>query len=165
MATDAEWAHVFAVQALSDLDAREILLEGGAHKCHRLHFLQMSAEKICKAHLMVENGVGAVRKTHAYVESVLPVLARHFSSMAGGGGLHAWQMKAIAKFARDIELLAPACDEDETRPDNTEYPWAGASSHVYIPCEYEFEHIDDRDRIIVTIIQLIRAAAREYLLT
>jgi len=162
MATDAEWASAFAAQALSDLDAREILLAGGADKCHRLHFLQMSAEKVCKAHLMTENGYEAVRRVHSYVESVLPVIARHFSSLAQGSDYQTWQLRAIAKFARDIELLAPACDEGETRPDNSEYPWLDSTDRVQTPCQYKFSHIDDGDRIVVTIIQLLRVAAKEY---
>jgi hypothetical protein len=162
MATDAEWASAFAVQALSDLDAREILWEGGAEKCHRLHFLQMSAEKVCKAHLMRENGYDAVRKIHSYVESVLPVIARHFSSLAQDSNYKPWQLRAIAKFARDIELLAPSCHEGETRPDNSEYPWLDGTDRVQTPCRYPFRHIDDGDRIVVTIIQLLRVAANEY---
>jgi len=162
MATDAEWASAFAAQALSDLEAREILLDGGADKCHRLHFFQMAAEKVCKAHLMTENGYNAVRKAHSYVETVLPVIARHFSSMAQGSEYQTWQLKAIGKFARDIELLAPACNEGETRPDNSEYPWLDAADVVQTPCRYKFGHIDDGERVIVTIIQLLRTAAKEY---
>ncbi|MGA6980922.1 MAG: hypothetical protein WCC95_04355 [Candidatus Sulfotelmatobacter sp.] len=50
-ATDQDWARAYAKQALSDLDAREKLESAGVHKCHRLHFLQMAAEKLCKAYL------------------------------------------------------------------------------------------------------------------
>jgi len=46
---DEEWAGGYARQALSDPDAREIPVRGNAEKCHRPHFLQMAAEKTCKA--------------------------------------------------------------------------------------------------------------------
>jgi hypothetical protein len=163
VATDAEWASAFAAQALSDLHALEILSVGGADKCHRLHFLQMSAEKVCKAYLMTQNGYDAVRKVHSYVESVLPVIARQFASLAQGSDYQTWQLGAIKSFAKNIELLAPSCDEGETRPDNSEYPWADAAGRVYTPCRYKFSHIDDGDRIVVTIVQLLRVAAAEYL--
>ena len=65
--TDKDWARSYARQALSDLNVREILIQANAHKCHRLHFLQMAAEKACKAHLIMANGHEKVRKTHAYV--------------------------------------------------------------------------------------------------
>jgi hypothetical protein len=45
-ATDQAWASAYARQALSDLATRELLASTGAHKCHRLHFLQMAAEKV-----------------------------------------------------------------------------------------------------------------------
>ena len=44
---DEEWARGYAKQAISDLDTREIIVRGNAAKCHRLHFLQMAAEKTC----------------------------------------------------------------------------------------------------------------------
>jgi len=78
--SDNDWATAYARQALSDLDAREKLALAGAHKCHRLHFLQMAAEKVCKAHLTTINGHSRVRKTHAYVAKVLPVIARKLYS-------------------------------------------------------------------------------------
>jgi len=46
---DEDWARAYAKQVLSDLDVREILVRGNTEKCHRLHFLQMAAEKTCKA--------------------------------------------------------------------------------------------------------------------
>jgi hypothetical protein len=48
-ARDQDWAKAYARQALADLDAREKLALSGAHKCHRLHFLKVAAEKVCKA--------------------------------------------------------------------------------------------------------------------
>jgi hypothetical protein len=67
------WARGYAKQALSDLEAREILVSGNAEKCHRLHFLQMASEKVCKAYLTMANGHENVRKTHAYVARNLPI--------------------------------------------------------------------------------------------
>jgi hypothetical protein len=53
---DKDWARGYARQALSDLRARDILVSANAEKCHRLHFLQMAAEKACKARLIAQNG-------------------------------------------------------------------------------------------------------------
>ena len=160
-ATDEDWASSFARQALSDLRAREIL--GEAEKCHRLHFLQMAAEKTCKAHLVTSNGHDNVRRSHAYIESTLPVIARHFYSISKGGErIKPWEIARIKHFAREIELLAPACDDGESRRDNSEYPWEGPKGEVRTPCEYNFPNIDDGDRSIVRLINLIRMAAESY---
>lgn len=160
--TDRDWAAAYALQALSDLKAREALIAAGVDRCHNLHFLQMATEKVCKAHLCEVNGESTVRKIHGYVQSVLPLLARQFGGLTVTGGLKAWQLSAIKTIGREIELLAPACDDMDTRRDNTEYPWLGADSEIYVPCRFEFPGIDEGDRVIVTVFALLRAAALSY---
>ena len=73
------WSRAYARQALSDLQARDVLANSLADRCHRLHFLQMAAEKTCKAHLSFENGDRDVKRSPAYVRQVLPIVARNFT--------------------------------------------------------------------------------------
>jgi len=161
--TKSDWATAFALQALSDLRAREMLVSSNAEKCHRLHFLQMAAEKTCKAHLIQANGNDSVRKSHAYVANVLPVIARHFYSIANNENRMAqWEVEQIKRLAHEIELLCPACDEGSTREDNSEYPWLDAQGTLQVPCQYNFPGIDDGSRDIVRLIKLIRTASEFY---
>jgi hypothetical protein len=160
--TDLDWQKAYAAQALSDLEAREVLASGEVDQCHRLHYLQMAAEKVCKAFIVAANGHDHVRKIHGYIASILPVLARQFYGLAGNAEPQAWEMQAIRHFAREIELLAPACDDNGSRQDNSEYPWLDGAGNVQIPCLYSFPKLDDRDRTIVRVIQLIRSAAHSY---
>ena len=155
---DHEWARSYACQALSDLDAREKLALAAAAKCHRLHFLQMAAEKVCKAYLTVNNGHVNVRRTHACVERNLPMLARQFCDVS----LSSREMLNIRRLAKEIEVLAPACDGGDKREDNCEYPWQDGHGAVRIPCEYKFPKIDDGEREITRLIRLIRTAAESY---
>lgn len=158
---DEDWARSYARQAISDLNAREILADKQAAKCHRLHFLQMAAEKACKAYLVSANGHKSLRKTHAYVESVLPIIAKDFySKLNENQRIKRWELAQIRKLAREIELLAPACDYGETRRDNTEYPWEAADGEVCTPCEYSFPNLDDRS--LVRLVKLVRTAAESY---
>lgn len=162
-ATDLDWARAYAKQALSDLDAREKLALAGADKCHRLHFLQMAAEKVCKAHLTVVNGHERVRKTHAYVEKNLPIIARQFFTRSNDENRMAqWEVRQIEGIAGEIELLAPACDDGGTRRDNSEYPWKDGHGDVQTSCEYSFPNVDDESRTIVRLIRLIRTASESY---
>ncbi|MGB2606477.1 MAG: hypothetical protein WBC78_22935 [Candidatus Sulfotelmatobacter sp.] len=160
-ATDQDWARAYAKQALSDLDAREKLERAGAHKCHRLHFLQMAAEKLCKAYLTTSNGHENIRKTHAYIERNLPLIARNFYRGANNSRIPAWEISEIRRIARQVELLAPACDDGGTRQDNSEYPWEEAQGNVRVPSEYNFPNIDDgpTNKAIVKLIRLIRTAS------
>jgi len=165
--TNEDWARGYARQALSDLEAREALIadpRARAKKCHRLHFLQMAAEKACKAHLIKTSGRDNVRKSHAYVAKTLPTIARNFyAAMNDSNEIARWELSKIRHLAREIEVLAPACDHGDVRMDNSEYPWQGPKGEVCIPCEYSFPNIDDfEDKTLTRLIKLIRKACDEY---
>lgn len=162
-AKDKDWAKAYAKQALSDLEAREILVRERAEKCHRLHFLQMAAEKACKAYLTMANGHENVRKTHAYVERNLPIIARQFYAMINDNNtISRWEVSEIKRIAHEIEVLAPACDDGDVREDNTEYPWQDGKGEVQTPCKYNFPNINDGNRTIIRLIRLIRTASESY---
>jgi hypothetical protein len=162
-ATDGKWARSYAIQALSDLRAREALAQANVEKCHRLHFLQMAAEKTCKAHLTRANGHDKVRRSHAYIARNLPIIARQFYAMINDNNeIARWEISEIKRLAREIEVLAPACDDGDLREDNSEYPWEDGRGEVCTPCEYNFPRIDDGSRGIVRLIRLIRRAAESY---
>ncbi|MGA7217916.1 MAG: hypothetical protein WBX38_06355 [Candidatus Sulfotelmatobacter sp.] len=162
MGTDQDWARAFAKQALCDLDAREKLTRAEAHKCHRLLFLQMAAEKVCKAYLTIGGGHGNVSNTHGYVAKHLPRIAVYFQGI-GGNQMTNWERHAIERLAAEIQVAAPAC-RDDNREDNCEYPWEDAQGAVRVPCEHNFPKIDDssRNNAIVKLIRLIRTAAESY---
>lgn len=162
-ATDQDWARAYAKQALSDLEARETLARANSHKCHRLHFLQMAAEKVCKAHLTMANGHENVRRTHAYVARNLPILARQFyPTINDNNAISRWEISEIRRLAHEIEVLAPACDDGDIREDNSEYPWLDGHGAVRVPCEYNFPNLNDGSRTIVRLIRLLRTASESY---
>jgi hypothetical protein len=160
---DRQWAKAYARQAISDLDVREMLAHSGTEKCHRLHFLQMAAEKMCKAHLVVVNGHDSLKKSHAYIEGTLPLIARQYRTISDQK-MPEWEFKAVKRFARQIQLLAPACTDNESRPDNSEYPWQDAQNAIRTPCLYSFPEIDDgpENKTFVRLTRLIRTAAESY---
>jgi hypothetical protein len=163
--SDQDWARAYAKQALSDLTTRDVLAGTSTHKCHRLHFLQMAAEKVCKAYLSARDGHEKVRKTHAYVEKNLPLIARMlYSNLNDQNRIKPWQMSAIRKVSHEIEVLAPACDDGGTREDNSEYPWEDGHGDVCVPCEYNFPKVDDgpQNSAFALLIKILRAAAESY---
>ena len=158
---DDRWAKAYAKQALSDLDAREALVKSGTQKCHRLHFLQMAAEKVCKAYLVKTNGYDHLKKSHAYVKSILPQLARSlYTNINESNAIKSGKIRVVKHLTGQIELLAPACN-DGGREDNSEYPWEDGMG-IQVPCEYSFPNIDDLSREMVPLIKLIRAASESY---
>jgi len=110
-ATNKSWAKAYAKQALSDLQAREILVRSNAPKCHRLHFLQMAAEKTCKAYL----NQGEVKK-HTLVSKTLPQIARHYYALHNNNNeIAQWELSKIKKIAHEIQVLAPGSSDSSVR--------------------------------------------------
>jgi len=160
-AEDIDWRKAFALQALSDLAARDKLAEACAELCHQLHFLQMASEKVCKAHRIEAEGYEKLKNRHDVIAKTLPVLAKQvFSSEYHFDPKHG-QRGAIQRIAREIELLSPSCDR-ETRPDNSEYPWLNVKGEVQAPCLYSFSSLMEDRRTLIQIIQVIRRAAKAY---
>ena len=160
---DEDWARSYSKQALSDLDTREIIVSGNAEKCHRLHFLQMAAEKTCKAHLIIANGHENIRKSHAYIARNLPIIARQIYSLLNDkNDISHWEISEIKRLACEIEVLSPACDHGDVREDNSEYPWLDGKGKIQTPCEYNFPNINDGSRSIIRLIKLIRMASESY---
>ena len=66
-------SEAFAAQAASDLDAYETLAKSTLPSSHRLHYLQMWLEKLCKAYLWLPDATDeGLRGRHNVVDRVLP---------------------------------------------------------------------------------------------
>ncbi len=140
------WGRAFAVQAKADFQTYNCL-QGGRKvpMCHKLHFLQMACEKLCKAHLCkAESDPVALQPSHRYIGKPLPIvvkqqLARLDRKAVGKDG---YPMNEIRHLAREIELLSPAVDDNGKRPDNCEYPWQVGPGEIRTPREHQFPNLN-----------------------
>ena len=73
-------SEAFAAQAASDLDVYDILASSTLPSSHRLHYLQMWLEKLCKAYLWLpEAAADDLRSKHNVVDKVLPrIIQEHW---------------------------------------------------------------------------------------
>ena len=150
------WAAAFARQALSDLHAREAIVTANLPDCQSLHFLQMAAEKVCKAHLYaVGEEVGF---THAVVRKYLPVLVRELSPEVSKSSRRRARIKVMSRLN---ELLAPNLDYGGSHPENTEYPWRALNGDPVSPLDFEFAGLQDEQEITF-LVKIIQKAAKEY---
>ncbi len=156
-ARGVDWAQAFARQAVCDLKTRQVLALTGSDKCQRLHLLQMAAEKVCKAYL--HDGGNPVIRSHAVVEKYLPLIYRNLNGVQAVSGT---EFNRIRRLAKEIELLAPACDAMGSRPDNTEYPWEDARGFVQTPVDYSFPEIDEDDRGMTPLLRALGRAAEQF---
>ena len=86
MATPTEWASGYARQAKADFRAWQAIEENeDVHPCHRMLFLQMACEKLCKARL-IDGGTppAALQTSHGYVANPLPLVIRRAVGVHGG---------------------------------------------------------------------------------
>jgi hypothetical protein len=160
------WSLGYAVQAKSDLLAWEKLsLHPELHECHTLHFLQMAAEKLCKAYLAAQGQPPDVlRSSHAFISGVLPIIARQILSRdAGRIANTGWMMNAIKTLARQIELLHPQVNNDGAAPANCEYPWAGPDGEVIAPAQHRFNLTLLHERAGTSLMKIMRIATDEII--
>jgi hypothetical protein len=149
------WSKAFARQALSDLRVYVILETASVERCHSLHFLQMAAEKVCKAHLHATGNI--VKDSHSVVRKHLVSIARKFGSQRALSGN---RLKGMKLLAAEIDLLAPALRDDGSRQDNVEYPWLDNLGSVIAPVDFEFSSIESGR--VQELLKLLRLAASEY---
>jgi len=136
------WSEAFAAEAASDLDAYEHLSRSPLPQCHRLHYLQMWLEKLCKAYVHNAN-LDALKSTHKVVAKVLPSLIQeHWRRI---GVEQQPRIKAIRELCSEIDLLHPQVDNDGRRPENVEYPWPATGAGVEVPAQWKFPLADRLD--------------------
>ena len=135
MATD--WRSAYFDQAKSDyrlfqkiIDAEDVPL------CQKLHYLQMTTEKMSKGFLTSAGGE-KYKNTHdafvKFVETAADI--RNLRDICGFEHKISFKayIKAFSPLAKEIENLSP---EGDFHP-NPEYPWE-VSGRIITPIEYEF---------------------------
>lgn len=148
MANDQQWRMAFARQALSDKDVYEYLCKNNSlHVCQGLHFLQMTFEKLCKAHLLAPSSIHQrpdnVLKSHSVIGKQMPLIYRDFCDRRDIT-LTSWEMKEVRILCKNINELSPGVG---THP-NCEYPWeknnsSGNGTFIIAPVEHDFAVAND----------------------
>jgi len=136
-------AEAYASQSQSDFRVYEKFLQD-VEECHRLHLLQMACEKIAKAYRLRDTPNFPEENLYSHVffsKFILSLLTspqikdRYRSKNA--------RLKQMVRdgqrLSRQIEVLAPAVDREQT-PANVEYPWIEGNS-VFTPCKYKYGNL------------------------
>jgi hypothetical protein len=143
MSNPADWARSYARQADADLSAWDFYEnhpQALAAECHKLLFLQMACEKLCKAHL-IQSGTppGSVRTSHGYVAGPWPaIILQLILDMKQDRRRVRGLLAVVRHLSSEIEVLSPAMDRNGQRPDNCEYPWEDGNGEVHSPLDWGF---------------------------
>ena len=140
------WRLAFARQARSDREVYETLCRmPGLPVCHRLHYVQMFLEKLCKSFLWSTHdptrGSPEFLTSHNVVVKVLPALVRKYCLRNKLASMNPQEFQELRDICRQIDLLSPSVNDDGRRPDNAEYPWAAmvkGMPAVCAPSEWDF---------------------------
>jgi len=165
MATPAEWATGYARQALADCRTFDLLQTLRVPECHKLQFLQMTCEKLVKAHLCGE-GWDPIRlqTSHAFVKKHLPAVIRQQAEFVNFTGSQAKKvLKNVRHLAQEIDVLAPAVKRGGQRPDNCEYPWEDGNQVLRVPIDCSFYPSLLLEYSGRTFLKLVRGAIQQLL--
>lgn len=128
------WVDAFLEQARSDWDVYTVITCSTCPMCHRLHYLQMTTEKLCKA-IGIKSGVrlNNLEKSHKFT-GFLRVAARSSRFRSFLGMQNDRQLKEyinkILPIAHEIERLSPSLAQGGP---NAEYPWETPVGDVVTP--------------------------------
>lgn len=162
----------FAKQARSDYRTYEVLCgHRDVEECQRLHYIQMSMEKLAKAYLWSDERRGQrpqnFERSHPLIQKVVPQIYRNYCRSLDFSPDRT-QMSKVRDFCGQIDKLCPAVDS-ENRPDNCEYPWmrqlpGGAGQEVIAPADHAFP-VSDRIRSYpgVRVLKCVKATLNEIL--
>jgi hypothetical protein len=134
-------------------------------RCHALHYLQMTTEKLSKAYRLTGE-LGATPENvrgHTRVEAFVLILFRSPKSL-DRLRLHQHtvrhERKKFVATALEVEKLAPAADP-QSQPRNAEYPWEVGGS-VRIPADEAFADLDLQSREMIRFLKLVRLAVEDF---
>lgn len=133
------WQMAFLKQARSDWEAYEKTRQAAWPHCHRLHFLQMAAEKLGKALLIGGHSkLEDVTHSHSAFVKFMHIASNNYNlrmSLKMTKSQLKADFKGLLPLAYAIERLAPALAQNGPNP---EYPWLDKSGQICIPVDYSF---------------------------
>ncbi len=135
-----EWADAFAAQSRCDFQVY-LKMPADVEDCHKLHYLQMAAEKIAKAYRLRDTQMGLenAMTSHVAFSHFAMLMLMSSSTKTRYQGKDAWLQQTLRRvqgLAREIEKLAPSVDRQQS-PANAEYPWAEGES-IVTPCRHSY---------------------------
>ena len=132
-----DWRSLYLRQAQSDYAVLRLLLDTpNVPLCQKLHYLQMTTEKLAKG-LMTEPGAPSYKRTHnAFVDFMRVIRTRKgVQKVCGFTNVRAFAsfIDSLLPLAQEIEDLSP----DGISHPNPEYPWDDENGPIS-PLDYPF---------------------------
>ncbi len=155
------WREAFLRQAQSDFAVIEQLK---SEPCHRLHYLQMSAEKLAKGLSSDSSNVPPIPSHVAIIRMLQLIKGRPEVRKALGFQNSATfneYIGSLLDIATKIQSLAPSVAR-MSQP-NPEYPWLDKSTGlIQAPCDHEFTAFSSTNPQLTKFLSLVRRLLSIY---
>jgi hypothetical protein len=149
------WRTAYLRQARSDYEMLASLLPQNVPLCHKLHYLQMTTEKLAKGFLTPPAGAEYAHTHDAFLRFVRVAQLRPEIQVACG-------FKDRKQFSAFIRSLLPVVAAiEDLSPDgavhpNPEYPWF-ANQQVHSPLDHPFHELNPSSPRMIKLLQFINA--------
>ena len=149
-----DWQTAFFRQARSDYDTFQLLEQSRASFCQRLHYLQMTTEKLAKGFATAPGGPQPPKQHHGYSQFIQQIKRRPELQRLcpGGPGQVSGYVDGLLPYADLIEKLAPA---NAGNGPNPEYPWQTPQG-VVAPVDYEFSELKFNLRGMINMLKFLQ---------
>lgn len=155
------WREAFLRQARSEHQLLRRLNDPEVEYSHRLHYLQMVAEKLAKGFQCDPDAKDPPPTTHNAFVRLLQTFKGRPDLRKQLGYTDASVFRAfidsLLGLAAQIERLAPSLAGTQPNP---EYPWVDSSGDVIAPVDFEFPLFDPRDPKMIKMERLLDALVR-----
>lgn len=157
-----DWRTAFLLQARSDFAVLQRLNDSPTDYCHRLHYLQMTSEKLAKALLSSPDG-NPPEASHSAFVRMLQVLKtrKDVRRQLGFSDTAAYRayLDSLLTLASRVERLAPSLAG--LYEPNPEYPWLDRKSQdVVVPAQFAFDDFDPKHSKMLKLAALVGALLR-----
>ncbi len=137
------WRKAYLKQAESDYAVFILLNTGNRALCHKLHYLQMTTEKLAKSFMSTETSPPP-KKTHFALVRFLKMSKsrpeiRRALGFEKNYKAYVSYIDSLLDIAERVEQLAPVGGDYDVI--NPEYPWRDSLGNVQCPCSYAFPEL------------------------
>lgn len=162
---NARWARAYHRQAASDFETYKQLAATELPRCHALHYLQMTTEKLAKAYRLAGEPDASPMTVRVHTLGNFVQLVFRSPKSIDRLGLRRFQVKyerrSLADFATAVSRLAPAVAE-YLQPRNVEYPWEANDGAVLAPIDDAFADFGPSNRVMRNFLSLLSVAIEEF---
>jgi hypothetical protein len=127
--------------------------------CHKLHYLQMTTEKLAKGFETPHGGVEYKHTHDAFKRFVQTAKLRSEIQVAYGFDRSSQGKQNFAAITKSLESIAKAIEDLSPEGDphpNPEYPWF-ANQQVYSPLDYPFEELNLSSPRMIKLLNFLKA--------